>query len=64
MSKECHVYARCKGTGPDQYLTREFSGTHSECKAYIARKVRNGRPTHFNEISSKDWKAAEKAFLP
>lgn len=64
MNREYHVYAICKGSSPDQYLTREMSGTRRKCEAYIRQKVRAGRPTHFNVVSSRDWEAAEKAFLP
>lgn len=61
---DCHVYAICKGSGPDQYLQREFTGTRAQCNAFIAEKVRQGRPTHFNEVSSLDWDAAARKFLP
>jgi hypothetical protein len=64
MAKLCRVYSICFGGGKANYLRVEKEGTRAECDAFIRGRTRANLPTHYMHISSLDFQAAEKKFLP
>lgn len=63
-SKIHHVYARCTGRGPEQYLQAEFRGTRSQCETYLRAKARWGLPTQAYFISCLNIDRASRRYLP
>lgn len=62
-NKVHHVYAKCTGRYA-LHLEVEFSGTLNECRAFVRAKVKQGRPTQFNQISRLPHDAASRRYLP
>jgi hypothetical protein len=59
----CRVYAVCN-TGHKLVLRVDFEGTRYQCHKHITSLVQHGRPTHFLHVSSLNFEAAERKFLP
>lgn len=59
----CFVYSVCN-TGHKLVLRVDKEGTREECNAYIANRVRQNLPTHFLHVSSLNFEAAQRRYLP